>query len=91
MDGKVIDPARGASPAFDNLPQETRFAAKDFRELPGRCGATDQFKETAFAHPHVHKRSNTATYFLSVAKKLKTMSARSRADLYFTPVDGAEV
>lgn len=49
---------------------ETHFVAKELRELHTRHGQTDQFKETAFVNPHVHKRSDTATYFESVRARL---------------------
>jgi len=49
---------------------ETHWAAKEFREV-GRGGLqTDQFKETAFVNPHVHKRKDHATYKLTVEKRI---------------------
>jgi hypothetical protein len=54
----------------DSYVHEVHFHAKENRELPTRHGATDQFKETAFVNPHVHKRSDTATYFESVRARL---------------------
>jgi len=56
-----------------NIP-ETHWAAKEFREV-GRAGLqTDQFKETAFVNPHVHKRGDHATYKYTVEKRITRAS-----------------
>nr|QTH80200.1 MAG: RNA-dependent RNA polymerase [Pestalotiopsis deltaflexivirus 1] len=80
---EAVIPSTGA---HDNIVPETHFVAKEFRELPGRGGTTDQFKETDFVNPHVHKRSDTGTYFLSVEKRLKSASpAQNRARMAACP------
>jgi hypothetical protein len=56
---------------------ETHFIAKEYREVAMRGEMTDQFKEAAFVNPHVHKRSDTPTYFLSVQRRLTTATAHS--------------
>lgn len=74
-----LDAAPAAAPPTEEFVREVQFWAKEDRELPGRGGSTDQFKDCAFVNPHVHKRSDTATYFLSVSKRLTTASARANA------------
>ena len=50
---------------------ETHGMAEEDRETAvGGC-QTDQFKETAFVNPDVHKRHDILTYFLSVERRLK--------------------
>lgn len=65
-----FDPPVPSSGPFDTHIQETHFVAKELRELPTQHGQTDQFKDIAFVNPHVHKRSDTATYFESVRSRL---------------------
>lgn len=69
------EPSSGA--AFEAYVPETHPFAKEFREEATPCGQTDQFKETAFVNPHVHKRGDTPTYFLSVEKRLRTATFRT--------------
>jgi hypothetical protein len=68
---EAVQPSDGP---IENLVPETHFIAKEHREERVRGGGTDQFKETAFVNPHVHKRNDTATYFLSVEQRLKPSS-----------------
>lgn len=65
-----IDALEQSTGPHDNLTPETHFIAKEYRELNTSRGQTDQFKETSFVNPHVHKRSDTPTYFESVAQRL---------------------
>lgn len=67
------------APPVDTYIRETHWTAKEYREVPGRGGATDQFKDLAFVNPHEHKRSDTATYFMSVQKRLKAQSSKANA------------
>lgn len=90
LEPSVIQNEPPSAAPFDTYVPEVHFHAKENRELPTRHGATDQFKETAFVNPHVHKRSDTATYFESVKKRLtpatyednlKRMQSCPRTDL----------
>jgi len=65
-----LDALVGSTGPHDVFVPEVNMVAKEFRELNTSRGQTDQFKETAFINPHVHKRSDTPTYFESVAKRL---------------------
>jgi len=78
--GQVDDHIVSAGPPVEEICREVHFHAKEHRELPGATGATDQFKETAFVNPHVHKRADTTTYLLSVAKRLTPQSANANAE-----------
>jgi hypothetical protein len=69
-----VDATPPSDGPVDNIIPETHFIAKELREEVSRGGATDQFKETAFVNPHVHKRNDTPTYFLSVEQRLKSSS-----------------
>lgn len=55
---------------IDTFDTELHPFDKQRRELPVRGELTDQFKEANFVNPHVHKRKDTATYFLSVESRL---------------------
>jgi len=72
IEGNVSEEVPSSSGAFDTIGNEVHPFAKEHRELGTTRGMTDQFKEVAFVNPHVHKRSDTPTYFLSVEKRLKT-------------------
>jgi hypothetical protein len=65
-----VDQDIPSSGPFDRHVYETHFVAKELRELSTPHGQTDQFKEVSFVNPHVHKRSDTATYFESVRSRL---------------------
>jgi len=54
---------------------ETHWLAKEHREMTVRGCHTDQFKECADVNPHVHKRSDTPTYLLSVQERLTSMGS----------------
>jgi len=69
-DGTPLDHTTSSSGPSDLFVPEVHFHAKEHRELSGPHGQTDQFRETAFVNPHVHKRSDTATYFESVRARL---------------------
>lgn len=85
VDSNASDPSVGegispVAPPVENYISETHWNAKEHREVSARGGATDQFKDNpTFVDPHVHKRADTATYFLSVSKRLTTMSAKANA------------
>lgn len=79
VESHAADAVQAVAPAIDGFIPETHWHAKEDREVSGRGGSTDQFKETAFVNPHDHKRKDTSTYFLSVQKRLKTMSAKANA------------
>jgi len=65
IEGNVSEEVPSSSGAFDTIGNEVHPFAKEHRELGTTRGMTDQFKEVAFVNPHVHKRSDTPTYFLS--------------------------
>jgi hypothetical protein len=69
-----VDYSTPSSGSDEMYVHETHFHAKETREMATRHGQTDQFKETSFVNPHVHKRNDTATYFLSVESRLKSSS-----------------
>jgi len=78
-EGVVNDPGHikhnvGSTGPLEVYIPEVNSVAKEYRELNTSRGQTDQFKETAFINPHVHKRSDTPTYFESVAKRLTPAS-----------------
>jgi hypothetical protein len=77
VDATPADPGPSPAGPLDNHVRETHQVAKELREAPTRHGATDQFKEVHFVNPHVHKRSDTPTYFLSLQKRLTTRSAKA--------------
>jgi len=66
----VSDHIETSTGPHERFVPETHFVAKEFRELNTSRGQTDQFKETSFVNPHVHKRGDTPTYFESVAQRL---------------------
>jgi len=71
LDPSALEPVAPSTAAVENYVPETHFDAKEDRELRvGNLGQTDQFKETAFVNPHVHKRGDTPTYRLSVQQRL---------------------
>nr|QXN75447.1 MAG: RNA-dependent RNA polymerase [Grapevine-associated tymo-like virus 1] len=76
-EGAVHQETTTADSYHQHVVPETHWGAKEHREVPGRGGLTDQFKECSFVDPHVHKRNDTATYFLSVDARLK---AATRAE-----------
>jgi len=70
IEPEVVEALEGSTGPHENFVPETHWIAKEYRELNTSRGQTDQFKETSFVNPHVHKRSDTPTYFESVAKRL---------------------
>jgi hypothetical protein len=63
-----------SSGPLDHPVLETHSIAKELREVSVRGQQTDQFKETAFVNPHVHKRGDNATYRLSLEKRITPAS-----------------
>jgi hypothetical protein len=71
---------------FDTITMETHFWDKEHREVAVKGQQTDQFKEASFVNPHVHKRGDTPTYFLSVEKRLAPATEESnRARMQANP------
>jgi len=70
VEGHSCDGVIPSEACVEHHIHETHWHAKEFREV-GRGGLqTDQFKETAFVNPHVHKRKDHATYKLTVEKRI---------------------
>jgi hypothetical protein len=84
VDPKPVDAEPGACGPVDHYIAEPHPIAKEFREVTTAHGATDQFKETDFVNPHVHKRGDTATYFLSVSKRLTSATYEQNLKRYLT-------
>jgi hypothetical protein len=70
VDCSPIEPTLGSTGPHGTYIPEVNMLDKEHRELNTPRGQTDQFKEASFINPHVHKRSDTPTYFESVAKRL---------------------
>jgi len=65
---ETLVPASG--PVQPYVP-EVHMKDKEFRELNTPHGQTNQFFHGRFINPPVHKRADTATYFESVARRLR--------------------
>jgi hypothetical protein len=76
VEAHALEPAPTPAGPQENFIRETHPIAKEYQEVRTAHGMTNQFKETAFVNPQVHLRSDTATYFLSVEKRLTSRSAR---------------
>jgi len=74
-DSEAVEPVAGSSAFVDTVIHETHPFAKEFREVACAGLQTDQFKETAFVNPHVHKRGDHATYKYTVQKRINNATA----------------
>jgi len=79
VEGELVATTLHAEGPRDNFIPEYHQRDKEWREANTKVGQTDQFKETCFVNPPVHKRSDNGTYKLSVEKRLKTQSADQNA------------
>lgn len=66
----IVDNQVSSSGPIEAYIPEIHFIDKEHREANTSRGQTDQFKETCFVNPHVHKRGDTPTYFKSVSQRL---------------------